>query len=81
MIRLLTLILIAVAISIGLGWMLDNNGIVEINWLGYEIITDVFTTFVVITIATILIFILSYIIISFFSLRIFRIFSKNKKLK
>ena len=42
MIRILFFILIIVAVALGLGWLADRPGTVNITWLGYQIETSAF---------------------------------------
>ena len=69
MIRLILLIFIVLAIATSAIWMIENNGALEITWLGYLVKTDIMTSIVI-------------LIMSYYVLRIFfsitsKIFSFN----
>lgn len=54
MLRLLILLAVLAALSLGASWVLDNNGAVELVWLGYEIRTSVAFLFLVVGILLVL---------------------------
>lgn len=60
MIAILWFLLIAFLVTTSLIWMIDHNGLVLINWLGYEIKTDILTATLLAVFFTFLIFIFSY---------------------
>lgn len=61
MLAILWFIFLVVVITSGLVWFLDNNGLVIITWLGYQITTDVLTSTLLVCAFTILISFIAYI--------------------
>lgn len=61
MLTILWLLFIAVATSIVIVWVLDHHGYVVINWLGYEVKTDILSAIILAVVITLLIFFISYI--------------------
>lgn len=83
MIRIFWLLLLALIIALSISWVVDNNGLVSIQWLGYEIKTDILTSILLIIMAAMSIFIFAYFLGRLFSinlLQIFRIFSKKREI-
>ncbi len=66
-----SLILLFSALIIGssLAWLLDNNGSVIINWLGYEITTDILTILLIFLFCAAMIFAITYLLAKILSLR------------
>jgi uncharacterized membrane-anchored protein len=62
MFAILWFLIIASAISVSLVWALDNNGSVLINWLGYEISTDVLTASLIAIFFVAMIFAFSFLL-------------------
>lgn len=86
---LISAILIIIALLIGslFAWIIDNNGLVVINWLGYEITSDVLTSLLIIIFFLLMTFAVTYLlarILSFrlpFFLKLFSAKQQNKKNK
>jgi uncharacterized membrane-anchored protein len=68
-----------------LSWIIDNNGSILINWLGYEITTDVLTILLIFLFIVTMVFAVTYLlakILSFrfpFFLKFFSLKSQNNK--
>ena len=69
MIAILWFLFIASIISAALVWVLDHDGVVLKNWLGYEAKTDILTAILLSIILVLLIFILSYIVTRILAIR------------
>lgn len=69
MLRILWILFLAVIITTPLVWLLDHNGSVVINWLNYEISTDIVTAIAVAALFTIVIFVFSYLLIRILTMR------------
>jgi HemY protein len=61
MIAILWFLFIAFAITASMVWVLDHNGVVLINWLGYEAKTDILTAIILAIFFTLVIFAFSYL--------------------
>lgn len=61
MFGILWFLFITFSISASMVWVLDNNGSVVINWLGYQVQADILTAILLAILFTILTFIFSYI--------------------
>lgn len=62
MFAILWFLSIAFLLAVSLVWLLDHNGNVIINWLGYEAQTDILTAIVLTVLFTLLIFAFSYLV-------------------
>lgn len=62
MFKTLWFLFIASIIAVAVAWMLDNNGSIVINWLGYEAKTDILTAILLLLFFAMMIFVLSYAI-------------------
>lgn len=84
MLKTLWFLLIAFAIAASLAWVLDNNGLVVITWLGYETKTDILTALLLSFLFTILIILLSYFVAKILVMKfpnLFQVFFKKTRLK
>ena len=61
MLTILWFLFVAFTIGISLVWLLDHNGSVIINWLGYEVKTDILTAILLAIFFALLIFAISYL--------------------
>ncbi len=55
--------------SVGISWMLDNNGLILIKWLGYEVQTDILTAVFIVLVGAFLSAILLYVFTALLSIR------------
>ncbi|MBL6664241.1 MAG: heme biosynthesis HemY N-terminal domain-containing protein [Rickettsiales bacterium] len=78
MIRLIILILLIFVISSALVWMIENNGSLEIVWLGYLIKTDILTSLIIVALLYVALAIFWKIISGIFSVNLKALFSPNK---
>lgn len=81
MIKILLFIFVIVLISAITIWTIDNNGIIEIQWLDYFIKTDMLTAIIIIIISYCFLAIILSILSSIFSFKfstIKKIFAPNK---
>jgi len=81
MIRVLLLIFFIVIISSSAIWMIENNGVLEISWLGYLIKTDILTSIIILIIAYYCLYITFTISSKIFSFNLGslkKLFSPNK---
>ncbi|MBU6339696.1 MAG: hypothetical protein KGQ36_07000 [Rickettsiales bacterium] len=62
MLKILSLTLVALAVSISMAWMLDNNGTVVITWLGYEARTSILAAALITAFFSLIIFAFSYLL-------------------
>lgn len=62
MLKIIWLTILTAIIATPMVWLSENNGTVIIDWLGYEITTDVATTISVILISVLFVILISYII-------------------
>ena len=69
MFRILKFLLIFAVIVACVSWLVNNNGEVVINWLGYEIVTDIFVIIALCALSLFLIFVLAYMLTKIFSFR------------
>lgn len=76
MFRVLKILLLMVVIVGAVSWLINNNGEVVINWLGYEIVTDIFMIVVLVILSVIFIFVFTYILMKIFSFRFSSIAAK-----
>jgi uncharacterized membrane-anchored protein len=68
---LISLIFIFCALLIGslFSWIIDNNGSIIINWLGYEITTDILTILLILLFILAMVFAVTYLLARILSLR------------
>ena len=81
MFKILRFLFIACAIAISLTWLLDHNGSITINWLGYEVRADILTAILLTIIFALLIFIIAYFSAKILSIKIpyfSQLFNKKK---
>jgi len=76
MFRILKFLLIFAIIIAGVSWLINNNGEVVINWLGYEIVTDIFMIIALSILSLIFIFLITYLLTKIFSFKISSITAK-----
>ncbi len=62
MLMILWFLFIAIASTSFLAWLLDNNGLVLIQWFGFEIRTDMFTVILLAALFSLLIFCFAYLV-------------------
>ncbi len=65
----LWLLFVAFIIATPLVWVLDNNGLVLVNWLGYRIETDIPTSILVAILFTAITFSISYLVAKILSIK------------
>ena len=68
---LIGLIFIFSALLIGslFSWIIDNNGSIIINWLGYEITTDILTILLILLFILVMVFAITYLVAKILSFR------------
>jgi HemY protein len=84
MLGILWFLFVTFTISASLVWVLDNNGSVVINWLGYQVQTDILTAILLAIFFTITTFILSYFAARILAIKfpnLLKIFFRRKHLK
>ncbi|MES2961225.1 MAG: hypothetical protein V4694_02465 [Pseudomonadota bacterium] len=84
MFAILWFLFIAVALSTLLVWMLDNNGNVVINWLGYEVQADILTAILMSFLVAVCIIALSYLLTRIFAIRfpnLLKLFSRKSYIR
>lgn len=84
MLLILWILFLVLAIASPLLWTLDNSGFVLINWLGYEVKTNILTAILLAIIFTFLIVFLSYLLTKILSLKfpdLLKIFFKKNYAK
>ncbi len=69
MFAILWFLFVAVLLTMPMAWVLDNNGLVLINWLGYELTTDVLTAILLATFCALMIFAFSYLLARILALK------------
>lgn len=81
MLRILKFLVIFAIFAAIVGWIINNNGEVVINWLGYEIVTDVFMILVIAVLILVFVFAIAYLLTKIFSFKIGSIATKfnNKR--
>lgn len=62
MLGILWFLFVAASVSFSLVWLLDNEGMVVVNWLGYQAQMDILTAILLSVFFTILVFIFSYLL-------------------
>lgn len=70
MFRLIKLLMILAVFALATTWLINNNGEVVINWLGYEIITDILMIVVLSLLFLVLIFIIFILFLKLFAFKI-----------
>ena len=70
MFKLIKLLIILAVFALAATWLINNNGEVVINWLGYEIVTDMLMIVVLTLIFLILIFIIFILFLKLFSFKV-----------
>ena len=84
MFRFLKLLLIVSAVAFGVIWLINHNGEVVVNWLDYQIRTDIFMAVVIAILSVVLIFFFAYLLMktmSFSFSGLFKVSIKKSKLK
>ncbi len=68
---LIGLVFIFSALLIGslFSWIIDNNGSIIINWLGYEITTDILTILLILLFILVMVFAITYLVARILSFR------------
>ncbi len=69
MFAILWFLFIAVALTLPIAWLLENNGSVIITWLGYEVATDVLTAILLSAFCALMIFAFSYLLARILALK------------
>lgn len=69
MLKVLWYIFLVLIATIGITWILDNNGLVIVKWLGYEIQTDILTTFFLLVLSVVLFTILTYLVVAILAIK------------
>jgi uncharacterized membrane-anchored protein len=69
MISILWFLVVAFGISVSIAWILDNNGFVMIEWMSYQVKTDVLTAIILTISFTFFIFALSHILARILALK------------
>ncbi|MDA0902157.1 MAG: hypothetical protein O3B09_01945 [Proteobacteria bacterium] len=79
MFKLIFFSITALIIAICFSWLIENNGMIAINWLGYEVQTDILTAIAILFFTTIAIFIFINIFHSIisFKFKLPRFFKKD----
>lgn len=80
MFKTLWFLFIALTVALAISWMLDHNGSLVINWLGYEAKTDILTAILLLLFFAVVIFIFAYAIARIMAIR-FYFFSKKSDKK
>ena len=70
MIRLIKFLLLIAVIGFATFWLVSNNGEVVINWLGYEIVTDIFVIIIFSILSLVLVFVFSMLIARMLSFKV-----------
>lgn len=76
MFTILWIIIVAASITFGLVWLINNNGLVLITWLGYEIRVDVLTSILLASFFIILLLAISYLLARILAVRFPRFLRK-----
>ena len=81
MFRLLKFLVVFAIFAAIVGWIINNNGEVVINWLGYEIVTDVFMIIVIAILVLAIVVTIAYLLTKIFSFKLGSIATKfhNKR--
>lgn len=69
MFRTLWLTIVITCITLGLIWLINNNGSLLINWLGYEITIDILSAIVITSFILFVLFTISYILARLLAVR------------
>lgn len=69
MLRVIWFVILVFLISTCFIWLADSKGSVDINWLGYRLVTDITTFCILIIFASVLIFSVSYLFLEIISLK------------
>lgn len=80
MLRTIWILLLAIIITTPLVWLLDHNGSVVINWLDFEVRTDMVTAIIIAAIFTVIIFTLSYLLVRILTFRFPRLAHKKTEI-
>lgn len=70
MFKTLWFLFIAAVIAGAITWLLENNGSIVINWLGYEVQTDILTAILLTIFFALVIFVIAYISVKIRSIRL-----------
>lgn len=81
MFKTLRFLFVAVIIAAVIAWLLDNNGSIIINWLGYEVRTDILTAILLMIFFTSLVFVIAYFSTKILSIKFPRISQILKRKK
>jgi HemY protein len=84
MFKILWFLIVALLLASSLVWMLENNGNVVINWLGYEVQTSVLVAIFLAIFCALLIFSFSYLLARILAIKfpnLLKIFFKKNHLK
>lgn len=84
MFTVLWFLFIAFFISLATAWLVDHDGLVIINWLGYEVKTDILVAILVAVLITVLVFLVSYLIARILAIKfpnVFKIFFRRLYLR
>ena len=69
MFRIITFLIWGILIALGLVWLMENDGLVIINWLGYQITMRSSVALLLIIFDLILIFLFAYFLAKIFSFK------------
>jgi len=69
MFKILWFLLVAFTLTISLVWLLDHNGSVLIDWLGYELQTDILTAILLAVFCSLMVFSFSYLVARILAIR------------
>ena len=78
MFKIIWFLILAILISAGITWLASTNGLIVINWFGYEISTDGLTASLVMLFLFLLVFAAAYILARILSFKD-RLLEKFKK--
>lgn len=84
MFNILWILVLAILTGFGINWLLNNNGEVIINWLGYQLLMDALTLFLISVLAVIIAVTIANFVtkILFFQFpSFFKAFSKKRHIK
>ncbi len=84
MLLIIWFLIVAFLLSVSVTWLLDNNGYVVINWLGYQIQSDILTSILLSAFLALIIFAISYILARILSIKFpnfLKIFSRKVYLR
>lgn len=84
MFKILWFAVIALSSAAAVAWILDNDGTVLLQWLGYQVDTDISMALLILVMAVLVIFSISYLlarILAFKFPNLFKIFARKRHIK